>query len=71
MVGGSFVAVMAFKQIHNLSEQNFEKYCGMSMWLTLAVCLFPEEHPLPKGEVLALWIHGLMFLFLAFLAIFG
>jgi hypothetical protein len=48
MVGGSFVAVMAFKQIHNL-----------------------KEHPLPKGEVLALWIHGLMFLFLAFLAIFG
>jgi len=48
MVGGSFVAVMAFKQIHNL-----------------------KEHPLPKGEVLALWIHGLMFIFLAFLAIFG
>jgi len=48
MVGGSFVAVMAFKQIHNL-----------------------KEHPLPKGEILALWIHGLMFIFLAFLAIFG
>jgi len=48
MVGGSFVAFMAFKQIHNL-----------------------KEHPLPKGEVLALWIHGLMFVFLAFLAIFG
>jgi TRAP-type C4-dicarboxylate transport system permease small subunit len=30
-----------------------------------------KEHPLPKGEVLALWIHGLMFLFLAILAIFG
>jgi len=48
MVGGSFVAVLAFKQIHGL-----------------------KEHPLPKGEILALWIHGLMFLFLAFLAIFG
>jgi hypothetical protein len=30
-----------------------------------------KENPLPKGEVLALWIHGLMFLFLAILSIFG
>jgi len=48
MVGGSFVAAMAFIQISQL-----------------------KQHPLGKGEIVALWLHAGMFTILAILSIFG